>query len=175
VSASFGDKIAIAWNGSLAAAHAASAAMPYLSKAKSVEILTVGRANAEPIDAGDLERYLRLHGLTAKARAVDGTGRPISDVLLEAAVAGGAACSSRAAMATIAFAKCSLPESPVASPRGLTFLLPGSLTQEIIGHQHQYQRQEESQRRFRNAWHQEAANGNARQRSEQQGRQEYGV
>jgi nucleotide-binding universal stress UspA family protein len=90
VSPAFGERVAIAWNGSLAAAHAASAALPYLSKAKSIEILTVGRTNAEPIDASDLERYLRLHGLTATARKVDGTGRSVSDVLLEAAVAGGA-------------------------------------------------------------------------------------
>ncbi len=82
-------RIAVAWNGSVASAHAVSAALPFLKKAKAVDVLTVGRpSEADPSD--DLLEYLSLHGVAAAVRNVDGGNRPVADVLLEAATSGGA-------------------------------------------------------------------------------------
>jgi nucleotide-binding universal stress UspA family protein len=85
----FAAKIALAWNGSTASAHAASAALPFLKKAQSVEILTVSRGNSQPVPADELQFYLGLHGVEATARTVDGGSAPIADVLLKAAESGG--------------------------------------------------------------------------------------
>jgi nucleotide-binding universal stress UspA family protein len=87
--ASFASKISVAWNGSVASAHAISAALPFLAKARSVEILTVKRGSTVPGPTDDLVVYLKLHGITATSRVVEGAGRPIADVLLDAAKSGG--------------------------------------------------------------------------------------
>ncbi|MBV9331391.1 MAG: universal stress protein [Alphaproteobacteria bacterium] len=86
----FAEKIAVAWNGSIASAHAASAAIPFLKQAAAVEILTVRRANTEPESADQLCAYLSLHGISATSKIVEGGERPIADVLLKAATASGA-------------------------------------------------------------------------------------
>jgi nucleotide-binding universal stress UspA family protein len=82
-------KISIAWNASVASAHAISAALPFLAKAAAVEILTVKRGTTQPGPVDDVVAYLRLHGITATSRVVDGAGRAIADVLLDAAKSGG--------------------------------------------------------------------------------------
>jgi nucleotide-binding universal stress UspA family protein len=87
--ANFSSKISVAWNGSVASAHAISAALPFLAKARSVEILTVKRGSTVPGPTDDLVVYLKLHGITATSRVVEGAGRPIADVLLDAAKSGG--------------------------------------------------------------------------------------
>lgn len=86
----FYDAIAVGWNGSVASAHAVTAALPYLERAARVEILTVKQPNAEPISADELKAYLGLRGIAASDRQIDAGTRPVSDVLLEAAGAGGA-------------------------------------------------------------------------------------
>jgi nucleotide-binding universal stress UspA family protein len=83
-------KIAVAWNGSTASAHAVSAALPFLERASEVEILVVKRQGAETIATDDVQTYLRLHGVTSTARHVEGSGRPVADVLLDAAAQGSA-------------------------------------------------------------------------------------
>lgn len=87
--ADLSSKISIAWNGSVASAHAISAALPFLAKAGAVEILTVKRGGTAPGPTDDLVAYLRLHGISATSRVVEGAGRPIADVLLDAAKSGG--------------------------------------------------------------------------------------
>jgi nucleotide-binding universal stress UspA family protein len=87
--ANFASKISIAWNASVASAHAISAALPFLAKARTVEILTVKRGSAAPGTTDDLVAYLKLHGIAASTRVVEGSGRPIADVLLDAAKSGG--------------------------------------------------------------------------------------
>jgi nucleotide-binding universal stress UspA family protein len=82
-------RIAVAWNGSVASAHAVSAALPFLKKAKAVDILIVGKPD-EANSAAELIDYLALHGVSAAVRTVDGGNRPVADVLLEAAKSGGA-------------------------------------------------------------------------------------
>lgn len=83
-------KISVAWNDSVAAAHAVTASLPFLKCAESVEILSVTRGKDEPIGCSDVCAYLKLHGIAAAETKVDGGNRPIADVLLKAASDGGA-------------------------------------------------------------------------------------
>ena len=82
----FCKKIALAWNESLASAHAVSAALPFLKCAEEVEILCVRRGQDEPIDCSEVKGYLTLHGVATVERQVDAGGRVVGDVLLEEAV-----------------------------------------------------------------------------------------
>ncbi|MBL6936289.1 MAG: universal stress protein [Alphaproteobacteria bacterium] len=83
-------KVSVAWNDSVASAHAVTAALPFLKCAQSVEILSVTRGKDEPIGCSDVCAYLKLQGIAATERKVDGGNRPIADVLLKAASEGGA-------------------------------------------------------------------------------------
>jgi nucleotide-binding universal stress UspA family protein len=86
----FADKIAVAWNGSTASAHAVSAALPFLKKASEVVVLVVKRGNADPMPTDDVQTYLRLHGIKADAKLVQGGERAVADALLAAASEGAA-------------------------------------------------------------------------------------
>jgi nucleotide-binding universal stress UspA family protein len=83
-------RIALAWNDSVASAHAVTAALPFLKCAESVEILSVKRGKDNAIDASEVLTYLKLHGIAATERAVDAGSRVVGDVLLEEAAKGGA-------------------------------------------------------------------------------------
>jgi hypothetical protein len=87
---SFCKKIALAWNESVASAHAVTAALPFLKCAESVEILCVTRGQDEPIQSGELKIYLKLHGIVSTERLVDAGSRIVGDVLLEEAIKSGA-------------------------------------------------------------------------------------
>jgi nucleotide-binding universal stress UspA family protein len=89
-SIAFCRKIALAWNDSVASAHAVTAALPYLRCAESVEILSITRTKDETIDSTDLKSYLALRGVNAAERAIDAGTRSIGDALLEEAAKGGA-------------------------------------------------------------------------------------
>ncbi len=86
----FARRVAVAWDGSAASAHAVSAAMPYLVRAEAVEIFSVRRGAADTAECADLREYLSLHGLAAADRAIDAGGKPVGEVLLAAASAAGA-------------------------------------------------------------------------------------
>ncbi len=60
-------KVALAWNQSVAAAHAVTAAVPLLKCAESVEILAVSRSKGETIDCAELRSYLKLRGIKGGA------------------------------------------------------------------------------------------------------------
>lgn len=84
------NKIVIGYDSGLAAAHALSAALPYLAAAGSVEILTVQQA---PLDAKRLDEaveYLALHGISATPRAIEKGERTAAEALLDAATKSGA-------------------------------------------------------------------------------------
>ncbi len=86
----FAHRIAIGWNASAPSAHAVNEALPYLEKAQSIEILTVGKSPGGDTKPDDLVEYLSLHGLKASERTIDAAGRAIGEALLAAASAGGA-------------------------------------------------------------------------------------
>jgi hypothetical protein len=87
---SFAERIAVAWDGGIASAHALTAAMPYLKCAKAVEFLMVQRPGTDPVDSSEPREYLMLNGLSSTERAIDAAQRPIGESLLEGASAGNA-------------------------------------------------------------------------------------
>ena len=84
-----GQKVALGWDGGMAAAHALTAALPYLEKAKEVHVLSIRRARQPHGDVEAVKAYLALHGITARADVVDGGTRAVSEVLLEHALGNG--------------------------------------------------------------------------------------
>lgn len=86
----FCKKIALAWNESVASAHVVTAALPFLKRAESVEILCIKRGKDDVIDSGEVKTYLKLCGIAASERFVDAGNRIVGDVLLEEATKGGA-------------------------------------------------------------------------------------
>lgn len=83
-------KAAIGWDGSAAAAHALSAALPLLARARAVELYSI---QPPPLEAGSLDEaieYLALHGIAATARIIDPAGTAPGAVLLREAEKAGA-------------------------------------------------------------------------------------
>ena len=85
----FTSKVALAWNGGIASAHAISAALPFLKKAASVEVLTVKQGANPPASADDLLRYLDFHGVAATPRLAEAGNLSVADTLVKAAVDAG--------------------------------------------------------------------------------------
>lgn len=86
----FARRIAIGWDGSGACARALIAAMPYLARAETIEILSVRKPNTDCESCDEAREYLALHGLSCQERVIDAGSRAIGEVLLEAASQGGA-------------------------------------------------------------------------------------
>ncbi len=86
----FARRVAIGWDGKTAAAQAVSAAMPYLAKADSVEILSIQRPPMKAEATESLKEYLALHGVSCTERLIDPGNRRIGEALLGAAAAGNA-------------------------------------------------------------------------------------
>jgi nucleotide-binding universal stress UspA family protein len=89
-STGFGEKVAIAWDGSVSSAHAVSAALPYLSQAKSVDILSVRTSTTDKNSLANVCEYLALHGISCTEHPIEAGAKPVGEVLLETAVSGGA-------------------------------------------------------------------------------------
>jgi nucleotide-binding universal stress UspA family protein len=69
-----GDRIAIGWDGRLAASRAISAGMDFLEKAKAVEILKVQLPGHNAAQAEQLMAYLLAHGVKANQHTVETRG-----------------------------------------------------------------------------------------------------
>lgn len=81
-----GGTVAIGWDGSAMAAHAITAAIPFLGTAKSVTILCIGDQNLKPEHGSLLVEYLSLHGINAGIHVVEqASGRSIGGTLLDEA------------------------------------------------------------------------------------------
>lgn len=87
---SFARRIAIGWDGKTAAAQAVSAAIPYFTKADSVEILSIQRPPLKAEATEGLKEYLSLHGVQSTERLIDPGSKRIGEVLLDAATQGDA-------------------------------------------------------------------------------------
>jgi len=83
-------KVVLGWDSGASAARAVTAALPFLKKAESIEVLTVQRAPLHDSGFADLRDYLALHGLTASERTVEQGVRQIGEALLDGAAAAGA-------------------------------------------------------------------------------------
>ncbi len=82
---SVGTKVLIGWDGGVEAAHAITAAKPFLMQATKVEILNVAKGDLDPALADMLSDYLALHGVESTEHLIDPASRPIGEVLLEEA------------------------------------------------------------------------------------------
>lgn len=80
-------RVAIGWNGSAESAHAVSAALPYLAKARSVQIFCIQSPASTGPEVEALQDYLRTHGIEAGVLRANAQYRTIGDALLETAVA----------------------------------------------------------------------------------------
>ena len=83
----FGSSIAVLWDGSRTAARAVGDAMPLLSKARSVLVLTSGQVAEELPTGADLAARLKMQGIAAEARSVksgDGEGPALARAAAEA-------------------------------------------------------------------------------------------
>jgi nucleotide-binding universal stress UspA family protein len=67
-----------------------SAAIPYLQRAESVEVLSVQRAPLKADATEGVREYLKLHGVHSTERIIDAGSKRIGQALLDAAKEGGA-------------------------------------------------------------------------------------
>ncbi|MGD8326172.1 MAG: universal stress protein [Sphingomonadales bacterium] len=84
-----GKPVMIAWNGSLEAAHAIRAALPFLKRASEVFIVEVGEDKPTTLAAADLAPYLARHGLKVTTECKEGDDE-VGETLEKAAKACGA-------------------------------------------------------------------------------------
>lgn len=81
-----GRHVAIAWNGSSEAIRAVNAAMPFLSKADKITILTACESSdtkrEDVIDAEEFAHYLAWHQLKAETREFDAMTSTVGEMLL---------------------------------------------------------------------------------------------
>lgn len=81
--AALGRSVAVLWNGSLEASRAVMAALPFLTKAERVDILSA-REKSAAVPA-ELAAYLAWHGVRAETHAVVATSGEAGEVLLSEA------------------------------------------------------------------------------------------
>jgi len=84
-SATIGNSIVIAWDGSAESARAAGAALPLLSAAETVTIVSVVEEGKDIAGTEHLARYLSWHGITANTRLVDAGDRSVGEAVLDVA------------------------------------------------------------------------------------------
>jgi nucleotide-binding universal stress UspA family protein len=81
--------VVIAWKNTREAAHAVTAAMPILEKARRVVVLSANEGDEEPLECVDcaerLANQLRWHGIKAESRMIVLAGRDAPNAILESA------------------------------------------------------------------------------------------
>ncbi len=87
--ARIGRKVVLGWDGGMAAAHALTAALPFLKKAEEVHVFSIRRSQQSHADVDAAKAYLALHGIAAVVDIADGGTRAVSDLLLEHALSNG--------------------------------------------------------------------------------------
>lgn len=78
------DRIVIAWKPTPQAARAVAFAMPFLARAKQVDIVTVEEADEPHEDTERLTRYLAWHGITAKGQRLAPGLQGAAETLIDA-------------------------------------------------------------------------------------------
>ncbi len=79
-----GKRIAVAWDGSIVSSHAITAALPFLTRAEKIEVLTV-QNGVLPGNGSDVAAYLALHGLKCETRVVPRGDASTAEALLDTA------------------------------------------------------------------------------------------
>ncbi|HJV60753.1 MAG TPA: universal stress protein [Albitalea sp.] len=80
--ATVGRDVLIGWNGRPQAAHAVSAALPWLRTAKRVHVLEAMSEEQRPAGALDIAQYLQFHGVVAALHRHRGNGQDAGETLL---------------------------------------------------------------------------------------------
>lgn len=80
----FGNRIAIAWDGSAEAARAVGAALPFLETAGSVTAITVEEDGKTTASTEDLSRYMAWHGVKMDTRHASLDEKSIGEAILGA-------------------------------------------------------------------------------------------
>jgi nucleotide-binding universal stress UspA family protein len=81
---------AVAWNGGAHAARAVAAALPLLTQASAVHVLTARTAKTRSSEGERLAEYLACHGIAAQFSVLSADDRPIGELLLRRAAEIGA-------------------------------------------------------------------------------------
>ena len=77
------DRILVAWDGSRSAARAVGDAMPFLKRAKTVEVVVVGdRPKSKEIPGADIAHHLARHGVTVEVKEIVAADVDAANVLL---------------------------------------------------------------------------------------------
>ncbi len=84
---SIGERVLIAWNGSTETARTVAFAMPFLKRAKRVEVVSVEGAWTPGPSSADLAKSLKAHGIDAASRHIPAGSRQPGDVFLAEAKA----------------------------------------------------------------------------------------
>jgi nucleotide-binding universal stress UspA family protein len=84
-----GRRVAVGWDGSVACAHALTAALPFLEKAEAVEVLSIQDAPPHGNGTGEVAAYLALHGIACTRRVIARGADSIAETLLDAAATEG--------------------------------------------------------------------------------------
>jgi len=85
-----GKRILFAWNGSTESARAISLAMPVLSRAESIDVLSVDGAMVPGPTSAEIAQSLASHGLKVTSQHVKPGSRSAGQTIVDTAVAGGA-------------------------------------------------------------------------------------
>jgi nucleotide-binding universal stress UspA family protein len=86
------DRIMVAWDASRNAARAAADAMPFLAKAKAIDVVMVAseRPKSDELAGADIGQHLARHGLEIEVKRIVATDTGVADTLLSHAADSGA-------------------------------------------------------------------------------------
>jgi len=84
-----GRRILFAWNGSTESARAISLAMPVMSRAESIDVLSVDGAMVPGPSSSEIADSLRSHGLNVSSQHVKPGTRSAGQTIVDTAIAGG--------------------------------------------------------------------------------------
>ncbi|HYD06926.1 MAG TPA: universal stress protein [Reyranella sp.] len=84
-----GKKVLFAWNGSTESARAISLAMPVMSRAEAIDVLSVDGAMVPGPSSSEIAESLRSHGLNVTSQHVKPGTRTAGQTIVDTAIAGG--------------------------------------------------------------------------------------
>ncbi len=85
--ATVGERVLVAWNGSTETARTIAAAMPFLKRATRVDVVSVASAFVPGPSGEELVRNFKAHGITAVSRHIAVGNKPAGEVFLDEAQA----------------------------------------------------------------------------------------
>lgn len=77
-----GEAVTVAWNDSPESARAVRAALPFLKKAKSVDVIIISKSEEDQFKGSDVGRYLSEHGIEITLKIVANSTIDVANVIL---------------------------------------------------------------------------------------------